>query len=265
MAPRIVPRKIDVAGVRRALDVRQTLHERLAASTPRLHAPAGAETGVARPTTGTVDATRPLTLVVLGESTALGIGCDRPEEILAARLAQRLADREGRPVSWRTAAADGATADHCTTHLVDRLAGDPVDVVAVALGVNDLIRGRRPAVFARDVEALVTRVRGLQPGAVVVLSGLPDPTTMPLLPAPVAALLARRAATLDERVAATAERHRMAYVPVRDVPLKAEHLAADGFHPGPAGCVLWAEQLAAAIPPLDQRRPARWTGAWPVD
>ncbi|WP_409483847.1 GDSL-type esterase/lipase family protein [Arsenicicoccus dermatophilus] len=274
MAPRIIPRRVDAPQVRRALDLgdmaglvtsaastarasagllrapgpRELLHRRIAAAAPKLTAPADGGHGVAHPAEG--DGTE-IALVVLGESTALGIGCTRPEEILAAQLAQQLADREHRPVAWRTVAADGATVDYCTTHLLDRLARTPADVVAVVLGVNDLIRGARPAAFARDVEALVTRIANLAPGAQVVLSGLPDPRWMPLLPRPLSSLLAVRARAFDERLAEAAHRHRLVHVPVRHVGVGPDDLASDGSHPGPTGCRIWAAELLAGITPAE--------------
>ncbi|AKT52653.1 hypothetical protein ADJ73_07380 [Arsenicicoccus sp. oral taxon 190] len=226
--------------------MRRAVHRRIAARAPKLEAPAEAESGVATPE-ALRDGSTAIRLAVLGESTALGIGCDAPEEILAAQLALVFADREQRQVEWRTAAAEGATVDYCTTHLVDRLARSPLDVVVVAAGVNDLVRGHRPRRFARDVEALVNRITATAPGAAVVVSGLPDPTAMPLLPRPLAALLARRARTLDATLADAARRHHATFVPIRDLPLGADHLAADGFHPGPAGCRAWAEELAGGI------------------
>lgn len=277
----IAPRKIDVPSVRRAL------HRGIAARAPKLHAPEGAESGLARPTGatgadgvgaagvgaahvgasgvdtdgvdrvshGAGDARQLVQLVVLGESTALGIGCDEPSQILAAQLAQVLADREGRDMAWRTLAADGATADYCTLHLVPRLEAEaeagraPVDVVVIAIGVNDLLRGHRPGRFARDVEALVNRTRAVAPDAAIVISGLPEPRSMPLLPRPVASLLSIAAGRLDGVFADAARRHRLTFVPIRQLPLGVEHLAADKFHPGPAGCGAWAEELARAIGP----------------
>lgn len=218
----------------------------MAAPAPTPAAPADCEAGLARPADGDGAEIR---LVVVGESTALGIGCTRPEEIFAAQLAQQLADREHRPVAWRTVAAAGATVDYCTTHLLDRLARTPVDVVVVALGVNDLIRGARPAAFARDVEALATRIASLAPGAQVVLSGLPDPTRMPLLPRPLSSVLAIRAHALDKRLADAAHRHRLAHVPIRHLAIGPDDLASDGFHPGPTACRTWAAELLPAITP----------------
>ncbi|MGY1774558.1 SGNH/GDSL hydrolase family protein [Geodermatophilus sp. SYSU D00804] len=191
----------------------------------------------------------PLTVAVVGESPAAGVGVATQEDGLAARFAAALARRSGREVRWRLSARTGTTVAQALGLLVPGPAGPPADVVLVAFGVNDTLRLRSRAAWRRDVTALLGALAPLTaPGGVVVLAGLPDLGRFPTLPQPLRGVLGRQARALD------AELGRLARPGVRHAPappLDGPGLFADdGFHPGAAACAMWAEVLAAAALPL---------------
>ena len=68
-----------------------------------------------------------------------------------------------------------------------------------------------------------------------------------LLPQPLRWVLGMRARMLDAaRVAAAASLQDVVAL-TAEFPDDAELLAADGYHPGPAACALWAKQMADII------------------
>jgi lysophospholipase L1-like esterase len=192
-----------------------------------------------------------LTLLVLGESTAAGVGVSTQANGLAPAIAAGLAANTGRPVSWRVAARTGTTAQRALTYLVPQLLDDSFDVVVVALGVNDVL-GLRPArAWQDDVAALVAGLhRHLRPGGGIVLAGLPDLAGFPSLPQPLRTVLALHARHLDRRLARTAA-NASSTVHASSPPIDSRVLyAEDGFHPSAEGYRRWATHLVDAVTPL---------------
>lgn len=192
----------------------------------------------------------PLHLVILGESTAAGVGARSHARGLAGWTATGLAAQTGRPVHWRAVGRSGASARTTTAELVPRLAGGRADVVVVALGVNDVLQLRRSAAWAADVAALVEAVRAAVGPVPVLLCGVPPVGRFPALPHPLRGVLGLRARLLDtalRRVGGTAEGAHHVPLP----PLRGGHFfCEDRFHPSEEGYAVWGRALGRAAAPL---------------
>lgn len=207
--------------------------------------------GAAGPAEGVVPGAEPaLRLLVIGESTVAGIGAATHQTALTGHTAAALARRTGRAVRWRAAGRSGANARE-VTGLVDALPAEAADAVVISLGVNDTLRFRPPALWARDVERLIAAVRARVGPAPVLLSPVPPMHSFPALPQPLRSVLGARARLLDAALARLPAR----LSAVRHVPMwvdPAPHLfCPDGFHPSEAGYQAiggrLAEELAAML------------------
>lgn len=220
-------------------------------TTPRLPEAAGLRSGVAdgAEVAGVADGVRAgLSLVVLGESTAVGVGAPTQQEALAAILARRLAERGG-PVAWSAVGRSGHRIARTLTDAVPRLAGG-YDLVVVASGVNDVMAMTSVRRWRTGVNALLEALGPhLQESGRIVLSGLPPMRQFPALPQPARELAGRHAEALDAVLRLVAAEH--ASAGVLHVPLThlvgADHLAPDGFHPSAAGYRAWAGAILAAM------------------
>jgi lysophospholipase L1-like esterase len=196
---------------------------------------------------------RPLRLLVVGESTAVGVGVSTHEIGLAGQTAQALAGATGRPVSWRVLGRSGASARKLVTEFIDPAAPLDADVVIVALGVNDTISLSTVGHWLRALGALLHGVRRSSPDAVLVLSGVPPMQHFPAFPAPLRHVLGLRARVLDRAAIRWADRHpRIRHVP--HPPASATEVSAmfcaDRFHPSALGYAHWGAALAAAAADL---------------
>ncbi|HET7464105.1 MAG TPA: SGNH/GDSL hydrolase family protein [Longimicrobium sp.] len=208
--------------------------------TPRLPDAAG-------PVEGVIAGAEPaLRLLVIGESTVAGIGAATHQTALTGHVAAALARRTGRAVRWRAAGRSGANARQAA-ELVDPLPYDPADAVVISLGVNDTLRMRPPARWARDVERLVAAIRARVGPAAVLLSPVPPMHAFPALPQPLRAVLGARARLLDAALARLAARLPVVgHVPMWVDP--APHLfCSDGFHPSEAGYEAIGGRLAEEL------------------
>jgi lysophospholipase L1-like esterase len=194
-----------------------------------------------------------LRVLIVGDSSAAGVGVATQAEALAGQLAQALAARSGAAVGWQLVAQSGATARAACDALREaRLA--PADLLVTALGVNDVVDQTRPARFLAALDEL----HGLAVARAGVTHawhcGLPPMGTFPLLPQPLRWVMGRDAARLDRALARhLAGQPRRLHLPL-PVPESGAHaapptgwIAHDGFHPGPLGYRRWGEQVAEAI------------------
>lgn len=199
------------------------------------------------PTTGRASGQgRPIALIVLGESTAAGVGAATHETALTGQTAQALAQQTGRPVHWRAIGRNGATAQMVYQAVASQLAGRRADVALIALGVNDTIRMHSPARWTSDLRRVIEAVRHQVGPIPIVLAGIPPLERFPALPQPLRAVLGLRARALDLAAAALANTlSQVSHWPtqVRDT----NDFAPDGFHPGPVGYAAWGDELAQVM------------------
>ena len=191
-----------------------------------------------------------LDLAVLGDSSAAGLGADRPEQTPGAVLATGLAAVSGRPVRLTSVAvvgADSAALAEQVDALLDRVAAPHVAVVMV--GANDVTHRVRPQVAVRALEAAVRRLRAT--GCEVVVGTCPDLGTLEPVAQPLR-YLARR----WSRQLAAAQTIAVVEAGARSVSLgdllgpefaasPGDMFSADRFHPSAAG---YARAAAAVLP-----------------
>jgi lysophospholipase L1-like esterase len=192
----------------------------------------------------------PLRLLVVGDSTAAGVGVATQHEAIAQPAAAALAARTGRPVAWQLVARSGVDT-RGALELVRRAELAPADVVLVCLGVNDVTAQRVGAAFVTDYAALVLHLQSRTGARHVLVNGVPPMHVLPTLPQPLRWYLGRCAARNDRLLAAWARtRPDLVFLPL-DWAARPEALAADGFHPGPSQYARWAtlvaEQAAARL------------------
>ena len=122
---------------------------------------------------------KPVHLVVLGDSAAAGLGCERPEETPGALFAGGIARDLRRRVDLDVVAVSGAKSADLDVQ-VSRALRRPVDVAVIIVGANDVTHRVPVASACRDLGRAVARLRDA--GAVVVVGTCPDlGTVKPLL------------------------------------------------------------------------------------
>jgi lysophospholipase L1-like esterase len=129
---------------------------------------------------GTEHSGEPITLAVLGDSSAAGYGADVPRNTPGALLAAGLAEQVRRPVTVYCFAVVGAESRALEPQVERALEVRP-DVAVILVGGNDVTH-RRPV--GEAIHYLVTAVRALrQTGAEVVVGTCPDlGTIQPIQP-----------------------------------------------------------------------------------
>ena len=215
----------------------QALHTRR--TIPRLPEAAG-------PRQGTVGrGTLALRLLIVGDSSAAGVGVDTQDDALSGRLSRALAQRLGVRVRWQLCALSGITSAQAHTLLGSAA---PADVAVVVTGVNDVVDQVRPATALAARGQLLQVLRQRTGIRHTVMTPVPPMRHFAGLPQPLRWVAGRDAAAHQAALAGWAARqagvsHLPFNLPLTDATL----LARDGFHPGAPLYRFWGDTLAEHI------------------
>jgi lysophospholipase L1-like esterase len=186
-----------------------------------------------------------LGLLIIGDSSAAGVGVDHQDKALAGRLSRALAQRLGQPVRWQLCARSGINSAQALA-LVDE--AQPADVAVLVTGVNDVVDQMSPtrALYCR--ERLVTALRERVGVRHVVVTPVPPMHLFAGLPQPLRWVAGLDAAAHEYALSRWAAlQSAVSHLPF-DLPLEdTSLLARDGFHPGAPLYQLWGEALADHI------------------
>lgn len=196
------------------------------------------------PRTGRLGSGPTLSLLILGDSSAAGVGVDHQNDALAGQLTGLLADRF--TLDWQLVAKTGATTRTALQWLESHPPA-PIDIIVTALGVNDVTHAVPYPLWLRQQKRMFARIRMLFAPRMIYVSGVPPLGSFPILPQPLRWSLGKQAQRFDaglSRLVHTSSWIR--HVPF-DRPLLPSQMARDGFHPGPEIYSEWAKEMASRI------------------
>ncbi len=185
-------------------------------------------------------------LLVLGDSSAAGVGVSDPWQGLGVRLAVHLQGRTGRKIIWRTAGFNSATSGQLRDHVVPNLERGLWTHIVLTTGTNDTKNFHSLPRFKREFGGLLYALKAKWPEAHIVWSKVIDFRDVPAMPKFLGRILEGRAVAINklgERLC----RERMAIAAPRLPVESAEGFSTDGFHASALGYDAWAKHLVPYI------------------
>lgn len=187
-------------------------------------------------------------MLVVGDSTAVGVGADTPAHTLPGYLSAAL------DASVENHAVSGAV----TADLAAQIAAakEPhYDLVLIQVGANDVVRFHAVAETNAQLDTILTKANALSDKVVLITAGKIGEA--PIFPWFLKALITHRALEMRSAFKTTAATHSTAYVDLYAIadPFNTDpdkYYAPDGFHLSSDGWHFWYEQTRNAI-----------TAAWP--
>jgi len=186
-----------------------------------------------------------LRVLVVGDSSAAGVGLADQAQALALPLAHELRQRLQAAVGWQLVARTGVDSVEAQA-MVAEADLRPAHVMVTVLGVNDVTAQRSAPAYVDELAKLWSLVQRRTGARWAIACGLPRVGLLTALPQPLRWYLGRYSDWLDAAVERWTAAQDLGFCGLRWAG-EATHLGEDGFHPGAAVYPLWAQQLAGQI------------------
>jgi len=194
----------------------------------------------AGPRSGILGSGLPLRLLILGDSSAAGVGVATQADALAGQVVAALSPHL--TLDWQLLALSGATTDRAVGMVVN---ARPCDVAITALGVNDVLRHTGDRRFAQAQTTLHAHLRA-KGARVILCSAVPPLGDFAAFPQPLRGHLGARAAKLDALLQQICTSTGAQHVPF-DIAPSADWLARDGLHPSAKLYHHWGARMAGLV------------------
>jgi lysophospholipase L1-like esterase len=188
----------------------------------------------------------PLRILIVGDSSAAGVGVEEQAHALAQPLARLLSATTKRRVAWQLIAKSGINTREALALLM-RSEVAPADYLVTALGTNDVTSQSKPDRFLRDYIALSEHLRERTGAVGMVITGLPPLRILPAAPHPLRWYLGRYANRLDRVLQRWVNLHPTRRYVSLDWAANPAEMAIDRYHPGPGQYRRWSELVCHEI------------------
>jgi lysophospholipase L1-like esterase len=191
--------------------------------------------------------TQPLTLAVIGDSAASGVG-DSDSNGNHFGWGYHLAQAFNEPLIYINAARPGARSGEVLEEQLVKVSVHDPELVAVVVGGNDLLRSNfSPTVF--EINLRETLIRLVSTGATVMLLELHDPTKIVPMPYLVGRICRRRVAAVNKATSKMAQDFGAIMLPTRSLEniYSRSKWHVDRMHPSKLGHQFIASEFAKML------------------
>ncbi|MDQ3914182.1 MAG: SGNH/GDSL hydrolase family protein [Actinomycetota bacterium] len=208
---------------------------------------------------GEVDAP-PLTFVVMGDSTAAGVGAGSADNAYPTLLARRIAQERYRVRLVGVGVSGERLDDEIYDQILEATAEKP-DLVFVCLGANDVTHLTRLRTVEENMRSVIVSLEDAD--AEVVVAGPPDMRS-PVFYEPLRTIVGWRGRAVQETIEEVAREEGVPVVPLADETRDFfaadpdRYYSEDDFHPSAAGYALWADVI---FPYVEEVLPQRYPRA----
>lgn len=182
-----------------------------------------------------------ITYVVLGDSTAAGVGAPY-ESGIAAVTARHLAEKHR--ITMTNLGISGAKLEDVVRDQLPAAELLKPDLVLLSASANDVIRFTPVSSMRRSLLEIVRRLRAANPKVIIVITGSPDMGAPPRIPRLLRPLATRRTRNANAMFMEIARKERLFFAPIAEETgplLRADPTMfhPDRFHPNARGYATW--------------------------
>lgn len=209
-------------------------------NTPRLLEPKGEREG-------SIGQGKPLSLLILGDSAAAGVGVETQKDALSGAIIQELQNEFF--LQWKLHAKTGDTTRqvfHALQHLEER----KYDVIVTSIGVNDVTKLTSAKSWIQQQKQLFEHIQKRFQPKLIIVSGVPPMQHFPALPNPLAWLFGQYAEQMNQKLQqwlAPQSQFKFLQYDIETFQAMNLTMASDGFHPSKEVYEIWGRQIAALV------------------
>ncbi len=186
-----------------------------------------------------------LSILIIGDSAAAGVGVTHQEQALLGQLVANLQNQLN--LSWELVARTGAQTQDVISMLELSECSKPVDMVITSLGVNDVTSLQRSQHWLHEQNKLHQYCFETLGAKHIIVSGMPPMHVFPLLPQPLRWVMGCRAKQFDTLQKSQIAKQAGKSYEALSLTLQTSAMAADGFHPGAEAYKEWASAMSQRI------------------
>jgi len=209
-------------------------------NTPRLAEASGEREGFA-------GQGKPLSLLILGDSAAAGVGVDTQKDALSGAIIHELQNEFS--LKWKLHAKTGDTTQQ-VFQAVQHLEQHRYDVIVTSMGVNDVTKLTSAKSWIKQQKQLLEHIQNRFQPKLIIVSGVPPMQHFPALPNPLGWLFGQYAKQMNEQLQQwLAPQSQFEFLQYDIETFRAMNLpmAKDGFHPSKEVYAVWGQQVAAIV------------------
>ncbi|PIE48025.1 MAG: hypothetical protein CSA42_00770 [Gammaproteobacteria bacterium] len=247
--------------------------KRVKKDTPSLPEPTGDRHGIVALSNSNdkTDKHKVYRLMVVGDSSAAGVGVDTQDEALTQQLVANLTQQTDfcqnyTHIDWQLHATTGHTSFDVLRRLyVLTPSPKPIDLMVIIVGINDTTSMLSLKNWKTNIQEIITVAQLKHRPKSIIFSALPPIRYFPALPVPLNRLIGDKAEQLDSALAEICTDFNNVHYTSFNLPFDltkrqftfrankqpdtniAKYFAIDGFHPSGLTYQYWAKQLAEAI------------------
>ena len=196
---------------------------------------------------GLIGQGKPLSLLILGDSAAAGVGVETQQDALSGAIISELKNEY--ILQWKLHAKTGDTTKQVYQAL-QQLEQRKYDVVVTSIGVNDVTKLTSAKSWIKQQKQLFTQIQNHFQPKLIIVSGVPPMQHFPALPDPLAWLFGKYAAQMNQALQqwlAPQSQFRFIQYDIENFQAMNLPMASDGFHPSKEIYAIWGQQVAALV------------------
>ncbi|WP_336949359.1 SGNH/GDSL hydrolase family protein [Acinetobacter junii] len=208
--------------------------------TPKLLEPIGERQGI-------VGFGRPLSLLILGDSAAAGVGVEYQHQALSGVLISQLMNEY--QLTWALHAKTGDNTRQ-VIDAINALESQVYDVIVTSIGVNDVTKLTSTRLWIKQQKQLFTELRKKFDPKLIIVTGVPPMQHFPALPHPLAWIFGKHAQQMNKKL----QGYLSTELIFKFIEFDLEHfkemnlpMAIDGFHPSKEIYEIWGKQVASLV------------------
>ena len=196
------------------------------------------------PRSGRLGDGQKLNILIIGDSSACGVGVKSINKSLAGYLIKELS--ENYDCTWKIIAKSGLTTSDLIK-LIKEQNDSLFDSIVISIGMNDITSGISRERWLKQLEKLQILLQKKFSTKRLIFCGVPPIEKFKIIPNPLKQILALKAHLFNMSLSKFCNKDREKTYLSINLPFGEEMLAADGFHPSEDFYKLWARIIHDVI------------------
>ena len=190
---------------------------------------------------------KPLSLLILGDSAAAGVGVETQQDALSGAIITELQGEF--MLQWKLHAKTGDATKQVLQAIHD-IEPQSYDVVVTSIGVNDVTKLTSARSWIKQQKQLFSQIQNHFQPKLIIVSGVPPMQHFPALPNPLAWLFGQYAEQMNQTLKqwlAPQPQFRFIEYDIKNFQAMNLSMASDGFHPSKEIYAIWGQQVATLV------------------